>query len=48
MWLYFRVIVTFFLDKLCLHTPTKDVQNELAAELEVLLSPLVKVLLIKY
>lgn len=45
MWLYFRVIVTFFLDKLCLHAPTKDVHN---AELEVLLSPLVKVLLIKY
>lgn len=45
---YFRIIVTYFLDKLCLHTPTEDVQNELAAELEVLLSPLVKVLRIKY
>lgn len=42
------VIATFFLNKLYLHTPTKDVQNELAAELEVLLSPLLKVLLFKY
>lgn len=48
MWPYFLVIETFFLNKLCLHTPTKDVRNELVAELEVLLSPLLKVLLVKY
>lgn len=45
---YFRVIATLFLNKLCLNTSTNDVQNELAAELEILLSPLLKVLLVKY